>query len=63
MICVYIVEPHQPDRVARQFGMIQRIPDQPHYSHEHHVMTLRGQKVLDYALLLPVPVTGGLVFL
>nr|XP_017248603.1 PREDICTED: serine/threonine-protein phosphatase 7 long form homolog [Daucus carota subsp. sativus] len=51
MICVYIVEPHQPDRVARQFGMIQRIPDQPHYSHEHHVMTLRGQKVLDYAVV------------
>ena len=48
LICVYIVEPHQPDRVARQFGMIQRIPDQPHYSQEHHAMTLRGQKVLDY---------------
>ncbi|XP_063950114.1 serine/threonine-protein phosphatase 7 long form homolog [Daucus carota subsp. sativus] len=50
MVCVYIVEPHQPDRVARQFGMIQRIPDQPHYSAEHHAMTLKGQKLLDYAV-------------
>ncbi|KAK1393053.1 hypothetical protein POM88_012109 [Heracleum sosnowskyi] len=48
MICVFIVETHLPDRVARQFGMLQSIPSDPEYSANLHDITLKGNTVIDW---------------
>lgn len=36
------MEPHCPDQVARQFGMVQGIPRAPEYSVNEHQITLRN---------------------
>ncbi|KAL8120539.1 serine/threonine-protein phosphatase 7 long form homolog [Apium graveolens] len=43
LICIFIVEPHQPNRVLKQFGMFQRIPDQPEDTSDLHKLTLQGK--------------------
>ncbi|KAL1803572.1 hypothetical protein ACET3Z_032219 [Daucus carota] len=44
IICFYIVEPHEPDRCVRQFGMVQDIPSSATvYSRCLHKMTLKGK--------------------
>ncbi|KAL8148228.1 serine/threonine-protein phosphatase 7 long form homolog [Apium graveolens] len=42
LICIFIVEPHQPNKVLRQFGMFQHIPDNPEFSTDLHRLTLQG---------------------
>lgn len=48
MICVFIVETHVPNRVARQFGMLQAIPRDVVYTTAHHKMTLKGNSVINW---------------
>lgn len=50
MICVFIVETHVPDRVARQFGMLQAIPRDVVYTTAHHKMTLKGNSVINWTV-------------
>ncbi|XP_074337378.1 serine/threonine-protein phosphatase 7 long form homolog [Apium graveolens] len=42
LICIFIVEFHCPDRVARQFGLVQSIPVDVVYSEAEHNTNLRG---------------------
>ncbi|KAL8104193.1 hypothetical protein AgCh_028432 [Apium graveolens] len=39
---------HLPDRVLRQFGMIQNIPADPEYSSDLHRLTLQGNVFVDW---------------
>lgn len=48
IICFYIVEPHEPDRCVRQFGMCQDIPSTTVYSSDLHKMTLKGKTKIDW---------------
>ncbi|KAH1260888.1 Protein MAIN-LIKE 1 [Glycine max] len=43
LICFHIVEWHQPDRVLRQFGMQQPIPECPSQPLNIHGLTLKGK--------------------
>ncbi|CAK8579298.1 unnamed protein product [Lathyrus sativus] len=46
LVCFYIVEMHQSDRVTLQFGFDQQIPPFPRCLKEHHAITMRkAQKV------------------
>lgn len=42
LICIFIVEPHLPDRVLRQYGMVKAIPSDPEYSSDQHRLSLQG---------------------
>ncbi|XP_074341939.1 serine/threonine-protein phosphatase 7 long form homolog [Apium graveolens] len=44
LICIFIVELHCPDRVARQFGLMQTIPVDVVYSEADHSTNLRGNE-------------------
>ena len=44
LIFFHIVEWHQPDRVIRQFGLQQAIPDPPRQPEQLHDLTLRGKQ-------------------
>ncbi|KAL8095502.1 hypothetical protein AgCh_036802 [Apium graveolens] len=45
LICIFIVELHCPDRVARQFGLVQTIPVDVVYSEAEHSANLRERTV------------------
>ncbi|KAL8098799.1 hypothetical protein AgCh_031500 [Apium graveolens] len=49
ILCIFIVETHAPDRVARQFGMVQSIPPVLEYTSELHWMTLRGNQLIKWS--------------
>ena len=48
LICWEIVEPHHPDRVKRQFGMYQGIPQATSYDHRLHHLGQRGNWSKDW---------------
>lgn len=48
LICFCFVEPHQPDRCLRQFGIIQDIPSSASYCPELHKINLKGKADLDW---------------
>ena len=43
LVCFYIVEKHQPDRVLRQFGLMQDIPIDVDTNERLHGIDLRGK--------------------
>jgi len=43
LICFQVIEWHQPDRVLRQFGMQQPIPESPSQPLNIHGITLKGK--------------------
>lgn len=43
LVCFYIVEKHQPDRVLRQFGLMQDIPADVDTNERLHGIDLRGK--------------------
>lgn len=48
MICFQINEYHQPDRVLRQFGQEQHVPDPPLQDDRLHDISLRGKVDKDW---------------
>ena len=42
-VCFHIIEKHTPDRVVRQFGMIQEIPHDVDTDEVLHKIDLRGK--------------------
>ncbi|KAH1253962.1 Serine/threonine-protein phosphatase 7 long form [Glycine max] len=51
-ICFHVVEWHQPDRVLRQFGMQQPIPESPSQPQNIHGLTLKGKQDENWFQLL-----------
>lgn len=51
LICFYIVEPHNPDRCLRQFGMVQSIPSPCIYSHDLHKLDLKGKTDINWIVM------------
>ena len=43
LVCFHIIEKHTPDRVIRQFGMIQEIPHDVDTDEVLHKIDLRGK--------------------
>ncbi|KAH1213457.1 Serine/threonine-protein phosphatase 7 long form [Glycine max] len=52
LICFHVVEGHQPDRVLRQFGMQQPIPESPSQPRNVHGLTLKGKQDENWFQLL-----------
>nr|KYP38834.1 Serine/threonine protein phosphatase 7 long form isogeny [Cajanus cajan] len=48
LIDFHIIEYHHPDRVMRQFGMVQHIPRPPRQPDNLHDLTLRGKDDIDW---------------
>ena len=48
LVCFHLVEIHTPDRVVRQFGMIQEIPDDIDTDTVLHAIDLRGNVCVDW---------------
>ena len=42
------METHLPDKVARQFGMVQSIPAAVEYSSDVHKMSLKGNQLITW---------------
>ena len=51
LIFFHIVEWHQPDRVMRQFGLQQSIPEPPRQQEQLRDLTLRGKESDNWMLL------------
>lgn len=49
LICFCFVEPHQPERCLRQFGMLQGIPPPATYSRDLHKINLKGKTDVNWA--------------
>ena len=52
LICFHVVEWHQSDRVLRQFGMQQPIPESPSQPQNIHGLTLKGKQGENWFQLL-----------
>ncbi|KAH1188520.1 Serine/threonine-protein phosphatase 7 long form [Glycine max] len=52
LICFHVVEWHQPDRVLRQFGMQQPIPESSSQPQNIHGLTLKGKQDENWFQLL-----------
>ncbi|KAH1210088.1 Serine/threonine-protein phosphatase 7 long form [Glycine max] len=52
LICFHVVQWHQPDRVLRQFGMQQPIPECPSQPLNIHGLTLKGKQDENWFQLL-----------
>ncbi|XP_050254850.1 serine/threonine-protein phosphatase 7 long form homolog [Quercus robur] len=48
LVCFHLVEIHTPDRVVRQFGMIQEIPEDVNTDPVLHAIDLRGKVGVDW---------------
>uniref|UniRef100_A0A7N2MJ75 Aminotransferase-like plant mobile domain-containing protein n=1 Tax=Quercus lobata TaxID=97700 RepID=A0A7N2MJ75_QUELO len=48
LVCFHLVEKHTPDRVVRQFGMIQEIPHHVNTDPVLHAIDLRGKMGVDW---------------
>ena len=48
LVCFWLVEKHTPDRVVRQFGMVQEIPPYVDTNDALHDIDLRGKINVDW---------------
>ena len=48
LVCFHLVEKHTPNRVIRQFGMIQEIPHDVDIDTVLHAINLRGKVGVDW---------------
>ena len=48
LVCFWLVEKHSPNRVIRQFGMIQEIPFDVDTDDTFHAIDLRGKTKMNW---------------
>ncbi|KAH1249959.1 Serine/threonine-protein phosphatase 7 long form [Glycine max] len=57
LICFHVIEWHQPDRMLRQFGMQQPIPESPSQPLNIHGLTLKGKQDENWFQLLALMIS------